>query len=78
VIREATTDLLAGDRALTVRSRRGHPLLRVGLAPAVAGALAAVLIAPRATAAAALAAMLRGVTLSIDRTEPARSVPEAA
>jgi hypothetical protein len=73
-----TADLLDSDRALTLRSARGRPLLRVGLGPGVAAGLAAVLIAPRATAAAAIGCMLRGVSLTIDRIEPAPPASEAA
>jgi len=69
---------MSGDRALTIRSRRGRPLLRVGLAPGFAVVAAAVLLAPRATAAAAVGAMFRGISLTIDRVDPAPATAEAA
>lgn len=72
------TDLMNGDRALTIRSRRGRPLLQVGFAPGLAVGIAAVMIAPRATAAAAVGAMFRGISLTIDRVDPAPEVAEAA
>ena len=78
VIREPLTDLLQGDRALTVRTRRGSPLLRVDLRAGLAVGAAAVLLAPRATAAAAVAAMFRGITLTVDRVRPDASTSEAA
>ena len=78
VIREPLADLMNGDRALTVRSTRGRPLLRVGLGPGLAVGIAAVLLAPRATAAAAVTAMFRGVSLTIDRIDPVSPASEAA
>lgn len=64
---EPVADLLRTDRALTLRSGRGRPIVRVGLGPGVAAGLASLLLAPRATAVAALAGMLGGWTLTIDR-----------
>jgi len=78
VIREPLADLMNGDRALTVRSSSGRPLLRVGLGPGLAVGAAAVLLAPRATAAAAVTAMFRGVSLTVDRVEAPPSASEAA
>ncbi len=69
---------MSGDRALTIRSRRGRPLLAVGLLPALAVGVAAVLLAPRATAATAVGAMFRGISLTIDRVDPAPAATEAA
>jgi hypothetical protein len=70
VLTERLSDLLDGDRALTFRSRRGRALLQVGLVPALAVGAAAVLLAPRATAALAVGAMFRGISLTIDRVDP--------
>jgi hypothetical protein len=78
VNREPLADLIDGDRALTVRSRHGRPILRVGLAPGLAVGIAAVLVAPRATAVAAVTAMFRGISLTIDRIDPAPAEAEAA
>ena len=75
---ESLTDLLAGDRPITIRNRRGRALLQVGLLPAAAAGAAAVLLAPRATAAAAVAAMFRGLSLTMDRIEPGPARIEAA
>jgi len=52
--------------------------LRVGLAPGFAVVAAAALLAPRATAAAAVGAMFRGISLTIDRVDPAPATAEAA
>jgi hypothetical protein len=78
VITEPLADLRNGDRALTIRSRRGRPLLRVGLGPGLAVGAAAILLAPRATAVAAVAGMFRGMSLTIDRIDPAPASSEAA
>lgn len=51
--------------------------MKVGLAPGLAVAAAAVLLAPRATAAAAVGAMFRGISLTIDRADPAPATAEA-
>ncbi|MCB2224057.1 MAG: DUF4342 domain-containing protein [Actinobacteria bacterium] len=78
MINQPLADLIGGGRALTVRSRRGRPLLRVGLGPGVAAGVAAVLLAPRATAVAAVGAMFRGISLTVDRIEPEVRASEAA
>ena len=71
-------DLLDGGRALTFRSAKGRPVLRVGLGPGMAAGVAAVLLAPRATAAAAVGCMLRGVSLTIDRVDQDPPASKAA
>lgn len=53
-------------RALTLRSPSGGPIVRVGVLPAAAGAAVALAFVPRLTALAALAALLRRMSLSID------------
>ena len=78
VITEPFADLISGDRALTVRTRRGRPLVRVGLGPGLAAGVAAVLLAPRATAVLAVGAMFRGISLTIDRIDPVAEASEAA
>ncbi|MBU1227847.1 MAG: hypothetical protein KJ698_11645 [Actinobacteria bacterium] len=77
MLTERLSDLLDGDRALTFRSRRGRALLQVGLVPALAVGAAAVLLAPRATAALAVGAMFRGISLTIDRVDPIPAVEAA-
>jgi hypothetical protein len=77
VTREPIADLLSADRALTLRSAGGKPLLRVGLGPGVAAGIAALLLAPRATAVAAVAGMFGGWSLSVDRL-PMPAEAEAA
>jgi hypothetical protein len=76
VTRPPITDLLDHDRALTLRSSDGRPLLRIGLGPGLAAGAAALLLAPRATAVAAVAGMFRGLSLTVDRV--LRSTREAA
>ena len=78
MLTEPINDLLAGDKAVTIRSRRGRAMLQVGLLPAAAVGAVAVLFAPRATAAAAVGALFRGYSLTIDRMEPAARPVEAA
>ena len=50
----------------------------VGLGPGLAVGAAAVLLAPRATAVAAVGAMFRGISLTIDRIDPVPQASEAA
>ncbi|MCJ7726225.1 MAG: DUF4342 domain-containing protein [Acidimicrobiia bacterium] len=78
MLTESLHDLMNGDKALTIRSRRGRPLLKVGLVPGIAVGAAALLLAPRATAVAAVGAMFRGISLTIDRVDPAPVAAEAA
>jgi hypothetical protein len=78
VITQPLADLFDGSRAVTVRSRRGRLLLRVGLGTAMAAGVASVLLAPRATAVIAVGAMFRGVSLGIDRAEVVPQASEAA
>lgn len=53
-------------RTLTLRSPSGDAVLRVGVLPAALGTAAALAFVPRLTALAALAALLRRMSLSID------------
>jgi hypothetical protein len=53
-------------RTLTLRSASGNPVVRVGVVPAAAATAVALAFFPRLTALAALAALLRRASLSID------------
>lgn len=53
-------------------------MLKVGLVPGIAVGAAALLLAPRATAVVAAGAMFRGISLTIDRIDPAPVAAEAA
>jgi len=63
----------ASERIVTVRTADGQPLVRTKLLHAAAVAAAGVMIAPRVTAAAAIGALLKGVTVTVDHAgdEPA-------
>jgi len=54
------------NRTLTLHSPSGSPVLRVGVVPAVVGVVVALAFVPRLTALAALAALLRHMSLSVD------------
>jgi hypothetical protein len=58
-------------RTITVVSSSGKPLLKVPLLPAAAAAAVALALAPRLTALAALGALLRRLSLSLNPA-PAR------
>jgi len=53
-------------RTVTLLSPSGEPVLTVGALPAAAVAAAALALAPRLTAVAALAALVRRMSLSLD------------
>ncbi len=53
-------------RTFTLRSPSGGPIVRIGVLPAAVGAAVALAFVPRLTALAALAALLRRMSLSID------------
>jgi len=53
-------------RTVTLRSSSGRGLLTVPVLPAALAAAASLALAPRATALAAIGALLRGMSLSID------------
>ena len=53
-------------RTVTLRSPSGKPVLTLPALPAAAAVAAALALAPRLTATAALAALLRKMSLSID------------
>ena len=56
----------ASTHTVSLRSASGEPVLRAGALPAAVGAALAVYLVPRLTALAALAALLRRMSLSID------------
>ncbi len=59
---------------VTVRAADGHTLVETKAVNLAAAGVAAILIAPRLAAAAALGALLAGVTVAVDRpAEPAES-----
>lgn len=67
---ETLSNLLraAQDRSVTLRSREGRPMIRLKLLHAAGIAAAGVLMAPRLTAIAAVGALFKGVSLSLDET----------
>ncbi len=54
------------ERRVTIGGPNGSPAVKLKLLHAGVAAAAGVILAPRATAVAALAAMIRGVTVTID------------
>ena len=62
-------DMVSGamDRTVTVTGPDGQPSVTVEFWQALAAAAAGVLLAPKATAAAALAGLFAGVTVSVDQ-----------
>ena len=58
---------------VTLRAPSGKPVLTVPVLPAAAVAAAALALAPRVTALAALGALLRRMSLSLDGAAPAES-----
>jgi hypothetical protein len=65
---ERFSDLLAtaNERTVTVRSADGHPMMKAKLLHAVIAAAAGIVIAPRLAAAAAVGALFKGITVSVD------------
>lgn len=57
----------AMERTVTIAGPNGSPTVRLKLVHAAAAAAAGVVLAPRLTAAATIAALVRGVSVSIDR-----------
>lgn len=72
VVNEHLSDLMsmASERSVTLNAEDGRPLVRLKLLHAAALAAAGVIVAPRITAAAALGALFKGLSLSLD-PEPA-------
>lgn len=56
----------ASERIVTIRTADGQPLFNAKLLHAAAAAAAGVVVAPRVTAAAALGALLKGITVTVD------------
>ena len=59
-------------RTVTLQGPSGKPVITVPVLPAAAVAAAALALAPRVTALAALGALLRRMSLSLDGAAPAR------
>ena len=60
----------AMERTVTIGGPNGSPAVKLKLLHAAAAAAAGVVLAPRVTAAAAIAAMIKGVTVTIDAPAP--------
>ena len=58
----------AQSRNVTLRSPSGHPMVRLKLLYAAGIAVAGIVMAPRLTAVAAVGALFKGVSLSLDET----------
>jgi hypothetical protein len=70
-------DLTLDGRTLTLRTASGRPVVSIKLTHGAALTAAALFLAPRATAVAAVAGMLRGMNLTVDDSTPIAR-PEAA
>ena len=57
-------------RTVTIGGPDGSPAVKLRLLHAAAAAAAGVVLAPRLTAAAAIAAMIKGVTVTIETPAP--------
>jgi hypothetical protein len=64
----------ARERTVTIGGPNGSPAVKVKLLHAAAAAAAGILFAPRATAVAAIAGLLRGVTVTVDAAPEANAV----
>ena len=73
VVNETFSNLFdtAMERTVTIGGPNGSPAVKLRLLHAAAAAAAGVILAPRATAIATIAAMLRGVTVTLDDPAPA-------
>ncbi len=60
----------AMERTVTIGGPDGSPAVKLKLIHAAAAAAAGVVLAPRLTAIAAIAAMIKGVTVTIDAPAP--------
>jgi len=76
-VNETFSELLASAsaRVVTIRAADGHPLIKAKLLHAAAVAAVGVIAAPRFTAVAAVSALLRGITVTVD--QPAEEAPAA-
>ena len=65
---EHLSDLIgtASERSVTLHAEDGRPLVRLKLLHAAALAAAGIVVAPRLTAAAAVGALFKGLSLSVD------------
>jgi hypothetical protein len=73
VVNETFSNLFdtAMKRTVTIGGPDGSPAVKLKLLHAAAAAAAGIILAPRATAIATIAAMLRGVTVTMDDPAPA-------
>lgn len=67
-VNETLSDLFdaAMERTVTVSAPKGSPAVKVRLLHAGAAALAGIIFAPRAVAVGAIAALVKGVRVSVD------------
>jgi len=65
-VNETFSNLFDTERTITIGGPDGSPAVKLKLLHAAAAAAAGIILAPRATAIAAIAAMLRGVTVTVD------------
>ncbi len=68
VVNESISALFesAMERTVTIGGPNGSPAVKLKLLHAAAAAAAGVVLAPRLTAAASIAALIKGVSVSID------------
>lgn len=63
------------ERSVTLRNGDGSPVFAIPAVYGIAAGVVAVLVAPRATAIAAIAALTRHMSITVDRPAPADAEP---